>query len=268
MKKVDRIICSCDTCGKELKLLPRDYNLSKLHFCSKKCYWVERKNPKYTLASRAIVSANHKLGLNNPSGENAYNWKGGKNKCIDCGIELSDRYSERCYSCSMKYKHKLKGNNPEVILTCSICGVMYTAKSCNIDKSSINHYCSKECTSIGVSLRTRGKILKIDRVPAQIFNEVRNCPEYNDWRKFCFNRDNYKCTNCGLGGKLHVHHKTTVKNLIKKYNIVTKEEALEIDEFWDTNNGVTLCPECHKEEHRRLKQIEIINKRKESYVVS
>ena len=63
-------------------------------------------------------------------------------------------------------------------------------------------------------------------------------------------------------------YKITVKKLIKKYNITTKEEALEIDKFWDTNNGITLCPECHKEEHRRLKQIEITSKRKESYVVS
>lgn len=255
MKKVDKIICNCDICGKELQLLPWEFKRSEKHFCSRECYWIERKDPKYTEVSRAKVMENHKLGLNNPSGDKAYNWRGGKNKCVDCGKLLSDRNSQRCYSCGRKHSWASKGCFPIITLTCSICGKVYETKKVNVDVQAKEHYCSQECASKGVSKRSRGRILNPDRIPQAIFNEIRQSYFYTNWRTVCFTRDNYKCQHCGLKGKLHVHHKKTVMSLVKKYNVITKEQSYNISEFWDIDNGITLCSSCHKVEHRRLKQV-------------
>lgn len=67
---------------------------------------------------------------------------------------------------------------------------------------------------------------------------ARTCAEYDAWRKGVFERDNYTCQKCGLrGGRLNAHH-------IKP---VWQYPDLELGE----SNGVTLCLECHRQEHRR-----------------
>lgn len=61
---------------------------------------------------------------------------------------------------------------------------------------------------------------------------------YSEWRKAVFKRDNFTCRKCGKqGGTLNAHH-------IKPY---AKYESLRTD----INNGITLCVECHKKEHKK-----------------
>lgn len=65
----------------------------------------------------------------------------------------------------------------------------------------------------------------------------RKCPEYTEWRKAVFERDNYTCQTCGqVGGTLNAHH-------IKPF---CKYPALR----YDTSNGITLCVKCHRAIHR------------------
>ncbi len=67
--------------------------------------------------------------------------------------------------------------------------------------------------------------------------QQRNSPGYNEWRIRVYERDKYKCQNCGqVGGELNAHH---IKSF-KKY----PKLRLDID------NGITLCIKCHKEVHR------------------
>lgn len=40
----------------------------------------------------------------NKTKENGNNWKGGKNKCIDCGKQLPGYTAQRCRSCNGKNK--------------------------------------------------------------------------------------------------------------------------------------------------------------------
>jgi hypothetical protein len=62
--------------------------------------------------------------------------------------------------------------------------------------------------------------------------KIRNSIEGILWRKFIFKRDNYVCVWCKqLGGKLHADH-------IKPF-------AWYPNLRFDTNNGQTLCKECH-----------------------
>ena len=80
--------------------------------------------------------------------------------------------------------------------------------------------------------------------------------KYRQWRSDVFTRDNFTCQDCGdsKGGNLESHHKKTFSSILQKYEITTIEEALECEKLWDINNGITLCKECHKKLHKRLRE--------------
>lgn len=61
--------------------------------------------------------------------------------------------------------------------------------------------------------------------------DIRNSPEYNQWKNEVKHRDSNTCRRCGFENNLHVHH---IKPF-KKY----PEFAIELD------NGLTLCGNCH-----------------------
>lgn len=61
--------------------------------------------------------------------------------------------------------------------------------------------------------------------------DIRNSPEYNQWKNEVKHRDGNACRRCGFENNLHVHH---IKPF-KKY----PEFAIELD------NGLTLCGNCH-----------------------
>lgn len=76
-----------------------------------------------------------------------------------------------------------------------------------------------------------------------ITNEERQCgrfyPEYREWRKLVYERDNYTCQRCGddKGGNLVAHH-------IESYNSNKELRTVLL-------NGVTLCKDCHKDFHHQ-----------------
>ncbi|MBE3114805.1 MAG: hypothetical protein IMZ59_04720, partial [Actinobacteria bacterium] len=80
-----------------------------------------------------------------------------------------------------------------------------------------------------------------------IYEHIRNTQKYWDWRYAIMKRDGYVCGLCGESdiNKLQVHHVLFLSNLIKKYHIETIEDAIECDELWDINNGITYCETCH-----------------------
>ena len=77
--------------------------------------------------------------------------------------------------------------------------------------------------------------------------KIRHCFEYRQWRSDIFTRDEFTCQECGqVGGRLNAHHIKPFASILQKYEITTLEEALECEELWSINNGITLCEECHK----------------------
>lgn len=77
---------------------------------------------------------------------------------------------------------------------------------------------------------------------------LRRQPEYIAWRTAVFERDGYRCRDCGddRGGNLRAHHDKPMGQF--------PELAYDVD------NGVTLCHPCH--ELRHFKPDSIRNARK------
>lgn len=61
-------------------------------------------------------------------------------------------------------------------------------------------------------------------------------PEYRAWRRAVLARDGHRCTECGAGDELEVHHKLPWK----EYRHLR----------FSVPNGQTLCKRCHAGTHR------------------
>jgi hypothetical protein len=70
---------------------------------------------------------------------------------------------------------------------------------------------------------------------------IRNSINYRTWRKKVFRRDKYTCQKCNKkGGKLNAHH---IKPFCNHKNL-----------RFNIENGMTLCKQCHINEHSRGKE--------------
>jgi 5-methylcytosine-specific restriction endonuclease McrA len=90
---------------------------------------------------------------------------------------------------------------------------------------------------------------------------IRGSVESIRWRNTVFKRDNYTCQECGdnKGGNLEAHHNIKpfsivfqeFLNIYSQFSPIEDKETLlrlatTYEPFWEINNGITLCEECHK----------------------
>lgn len=67
------------------------------------------------------------------------------------------------------------------------------------------------------------------------------------WRCDVFERDNYACILCHQKGELNAdHYPKSFAQIFHENKIISLEQALACEEFWNINNGRTLCKECHR----------------------
>src|SRR3990167_640559 len=76
---------------------------------------------------------------------------------------------------------------------------------------------------------------------------IRRCFKNRQWRSDVFERDDYTCVLCGKrGGWIEAdHYPKTFSMIFHENKITSLEMALECEEFWNINNGRTLCRKCH-----------------------
>jgi 5-methylcytosine-specific restriction endonuclease McrA len=110
-------------------------------------------------------------------------------------------------------------------------------------------FCSSACTAKSVPHEKRSAASKKanqtkwqGHVYKSHQNEIaRKKPEYAEWRKSVFERDNYTCQHCGLHSgnghavTLHPHH--------------VKPFATYPELRYEISNGISLCAACHRKEH-------------------
>lgn len=82
---------------------------------------------------------------------------------------------------------------------------------------------------------------------------IRRCFEYRQWKSDIFTRDNFTCVMCGKrGGDIQAdHYPKEFYKIFNENNIKTFEQAIVCQEFWNINNGRTLCVKCHKFRHSK-----------------
>ena len=87
-----------------------------------------------------------------------------------------------------------------------------------------------------------------------LYHLIRTNFKSRQWRSDVFTRDNFTCQICGdnKGHNLKAHHIITFFNILQKYEITTLREALDCEELWNINNGVTICERCHIEIHKKV----------------
>ena len=157
----------------------------------------------------------------------------------------------------------------EIKIICDVCGKeKYLPFSQRIHK-----YCSSSCYhkgQIGSKRKSQSEFMKNNKFRKGIkhtmqyrkkvsgknskkwnggvtplYHKIKRLPEYNQWRLFVYERDLFKCQNCG-GLRLECHHIKSFSEIIRDNNIKTYKEAIKCSELWDIKNGITLCKECHK----------------------
>jgi hypothetical protein len=91
------------------------------------------------------------------------------------------------------------------------------------------------------------------RLPVSLLKpRIRNTTEYLKWRIAILKRDNFKCQVCtasikdNKGLRLEVHHAKTFNDIFTENNITSMKQALECNEIWSLDNGISLCYNCHK----------------------
>lgn len=213
------------------------------------------------------------------------------NYCIDCHIKLKNRYAIRCLSCNSanywkthpnlkRAKKYCKKCHKELSVSSSYSKTIY-CKSCRqIGKRNHNYKrglpkceCGKilmdyrsthclKCMHIGKRNPRYNVHVFGNKSPnwqggkTALIKSIASLKKYNIWRFKCFKRDNYTCKDCGksISGKLNVHHKISLSNLLKIYNINTIKKALNCRALWIIKNGITLCTKCHAKIHGRLRR--------------
>ena len=91
-------------------------------------------------------------------------------------------------------------------------------------------------------------------------DKITRSNKYKQWRQDVYVRDDFTCQKCNKkdGGNLNAHHIKRFKVLLaeaKEYMSLLDpfEAAMLYTPLWDIANGITLCKECHKKEHKSFK---------------
>ena len=169
-----------------------------------------------------------------------------KTTCDTCGVEI-ERHPFRIernkhHFCSHECRVQFQRDNSPVV-ECCVCKKAFNRCPTGIKEYN---YCSKECQRKGYI----GERVYNYTGNRTLYKSMRDCECSKQWRLSCIKRDNLTCQECGKSDDIVVHHIKHFIDIINDNELNTVEEAINCKELWDTDNGITLCVDCHKEKHR------------------
>jgi hypothetical protein len=83
--------------------------------------------------------------------------------------------------------------------------------------------------------------------PSLLKLRIRNTTEYLNCGIAILMRDNFRCQICtasikeNKGLRIEVHHAKTFSDICTENNITSMKQALECEEIWSLDNGISLC---------------------------
>ena len=84
--------------------------------------------------------------------------------------------------------------------------------------------------------------------------QIRHSFKYRQWRDDIFTRDDFICQKCRKrGSSLEAHHIKGFAEILHGNKITTFEMAMNCEELWSINNGITYCLNCHRREYGHQK---------------
>ena len=142
-------------------------------------------------------------------------------KCDKCGCELPENFPQE----------HIDGKD--------YCGDCAFLSGLIDDKKYVKDYCySIDLPGVRAVIHEGEIYIGTGKFEWERTSRDRECKSYKEWREQVFIRDNYTCQHCGqYGGTLNAHH---IKSYAKYPELRT-----------NTDNGITLCYECHKKIHKR-----------------
>ena len=228
-KSTKRICISCNNCGRVKWVSKQGY-----HDLCNSCAHIGYKHTKES----KIKMSKSMMGIN----------KGYKHT-NEAKIKMSKaRKGKYCGEDNPNYKEK-------ITIKCAYCGKL---KNINPTYKHDHNFCNRKCYSKWQSINQCGEnnpmygrtgennpnYGKFGKDSATWDHTItdeerligRFYPEYKQWRKAVYERDNYTCQICG-GTNLNAHHLEGYAN--------NKELRISLD------NGITLCKKCHKDFHNK-----------------
>lgn len=178
--------------------------------------------------------------------------------CASCGVSFKGRVSDQVFCTKRCYFDYKKKNIVDIKIdkTCKTCSKNYRIFPCFKNKSK---FCSHKCYHKDLQESKKGINSPLWQGGiSETRTQIRSCRKYKDWRTSIFERDRFTCRDCGKKScKLNADHIKPFSVILNLNNIKTLEQALECKELWDTQNGQTLCEDCHKNTKSYLKNYKL-----------
>jgi len=121
-------------------------------------------------------------------------------------------------------------------------------KKCHKEKITEVSKVKNSCSQRGIDVKD------FDGFSTTFNFRLRQTDEYNHWRKQVYERDKFICQKCGKigNGDLHAHHIIHLSQLIKDFPYEQNKKIFHHPYFYDIDNGITLCENCHAEIHNNI----------------
>lgn len=165
-----------------------------------------------------------------------------KGTCLNCGEAFSSYRSNKQKHCSAECAYKslsartgaLHHNYARATTICAVCETPFEHLP-----SKPRKFCSRKCAAQTVPQRVGERNPNWKGGITPIIKAIRTSKDYALWRRAVFERDEYRCQNCSVRSNLHAHHLERVADNVAR--------------VFDITNGITLCIDCHQQEHPELR---------------